>query len=766
MAAGAISAPLIVPITDLLTHKPKNHIHTRTPVSIQSDSAGVLIFFTLDGSKPVAGQRGSEGSSRKYTGPILLPAGRVSIRAVAVTRDGRQSSVVTKVFSVDQVGPEAKEDSLQSRSQHQCAGASCSDDHAAGSAQTCADSEPRLTGSGPPPPLSGPRFLDRRLGSKGSEVAAAAAGTGPPRRSRSADSHELKQLSSTQVSRVQRDTHFLWCPRCLCIRPSDPFARFCPQCGAVIPPVPALTLPPAERGQLPCPSCHSLVPINTRTCLICEASIDGHQQLQAGLTLQVSYRTQSVSYLWFTLRGSGSGSGSGPCGVRFLWTVEPSPGLQLCNLRGPPVCAGWSGGRRRPLWSDSRWQDVVLLQVQTLNRGDARFCNWCGSKPGHALDWVTCWQCGASGHPYAPHCTACGVFLQAQAPPPTSNKITQPEEGATHSPAPWKAPPPPSSAPRLRVAPPSVDQATQTVGLYYPSATELQKRDQQRALQLIQELATRDRRPLLTAISPGRGYWRKQLDHVCAHLRSYTQNHSSFRTLLAEPRLGQMISGAVQEDQDEVTLTLSFTLATLKHQQVDPHGDLDGPAGGSVLVGQVQTLSSVTERSADRTGLRSARRKLQANPKPRPSATDSQLLKELGPDGGRIRTIQQLLDQGADPSCCGIDGRHALAVAVVNGHHSVLPVLVRQGAAVDQQSGPMKNTALHEAAALGPDGLQSAKLLLRCQASVRWRNAAGQTAYDVAVNSGCSDMVSLLAAQTGLGLLGELGLSQLNLDVF
>lgn len=95
-----------------------------------------------------------------------------------------------------------------------------------------------------------------------------------------------------------------------------------------------------------------------------------------------------------------------------------------------------------------------------------------------------------------------------------------------------------------------------------------------------------------------------------------------------------------------------------------------------------------------------------------------QLLKELSPGQGQVSVIQQLLDQvclcsqsaassgspdtvstdwsvcvfifhqGADPSCCSSDGRHALAVAVLNGHHDVLPVLVQRGAAVDQQSGP------------------------------------------------------------------------------
>lgn len=49
---------------------------------------------------------------------------------------------------------------------------------------------------------------------------------------------------------------------------------------------------------------------------------------------------------------------------------------------------------------------------------------------------------------------------------------------------------------------------------------------------------------------------------------------------------------------------------------------------------------------------------------------------------------------------------------------------------------------------------------------MRRRNAEGQTAYDVAVRSGCNNMVSLLAAQTGLDLLGKLGKPKLNLDVF
>ncbi|XP_054881653.1 double zinc ribbon and ankyrin repeat-containing protein 1-like isoform X4 [Poeciliopsis prolifica] len=561
MAAGAISAPLIIPIRDHVTRKRKTRIDTSTPVCIQSDSAGVLIFFTLDGSKPVALLRGSEVGSRKYTGPVFLPAGQVSVRAVAVARDGRRSSVVTKVFSVGQVEPDQ---------QVQSDGGCDSDEppvsnptpagtpgHSKWREVTCSPaSEPGRTGSSPP--ISLPSRRSRGVGIPDPD----AAWTSSSRRSRSADSHYGTQPSSEPQTQRPRVTTAPWCPRCLCLCPSDPFARFCPQCGAVIPPVPARKPPPAGRGQLlPCPFCRCLVPKNSRTCWTCEASIEGSQ---AGFSLQVD-----------------PGGGAGPSG-------------------GPADGSMWSCSRCR-----------------RLNRHDARFCDCCGSKAGHAPLWVTCWRCGASSRPDAPHCAACGVFLLALSPPTPCSDITLPEEDAAHSKAPpprdsaWKAPPPQSAASRRGVAPPPVDRSTQTVGLYYPSATALQQRDQQRALR---REAARSRPPL-SSISPGRGYWRNQLDHVCAHLRSYTQNRASFRTLLAEPRLGRMVSALVQQNQDEVVLMLSFSLAANQNQQqFGPDGDHDGLAGSSMVPGRVQTLSSVTQCASDRAG--SPGRKRDADPEP------------------------------------------------------------------------------------------------------------------------------------------------------
>ncbi|KAM9314756.1 double zinc ribbon and ankyrin repeat-containing protein 1 [Pholidichthys leucotaenia] len=704
MAAGAVSAPFIFPMMHQQTHRNKNHIDTHTPVFVHSDSPGVFVFFSLDGSKPTA------AGGRKYSGPIRLPAGRVTVRAVAVSRDGRQSSTVTKVFSVDPVDTRM-EDIVQQ-------GTSSPAESSNGSVRT-EGVEPRMVGNCPL--QSGPRFLNSRLGSR-----TAAVNGDSSRRSEQISG----ELSHTLASRVQRETDYLRCARCLSPWPSDPFARFCSQCGATVSPLAnqrRRRLPPAERGQTRlCVFCGAVLPINTHTCLICEEPVEPQLMPQATLMLQ--------DHVLCVCCGSGNPPETSTC-----LTCE-SHLNQVGGARStiPPVSA--ADGQTFPCWRCKR-----------LNCCDARFCDWCGSKvtsqPSRTITSLMCQQCGASGPPYALYCTVCGVHLEAPPMTPHSD-ITQHEEGVTST----QVMPSSHMEPRVTVAPPTVDRSTQTTGLYYPSATKLQRNEQQRALQLTKQWETRDHHPPLTAISPGRGYWRKQLDHVCAHLRSYTQNNAAFRVLLGEPRLGRVVSAVLQEDQYEVSLTISFMAACHDPRQVDSNEDVIGSAV------QTETLSRVTEGLAGgiRSGLSSALKT------PKPAVRDSQLLEELGPGRGRVSAIQELLDQGADPSCCDGDGRHALAVAVVNGHHDIIPVLVQRGADVDQQSGQMKNTALHEAATLGLGGLRSAEVLLSCKASIRRRNVIGQTPYDVAVKSGCDRM----AAQTRLDLMGKLGRTKTNLDVF
>uniref|UniRef100_A0A4W4HT45 DZANK-type domain-containing protein n=1 Tax=Electrophorus electricus TaxID=8005 RepID=A0A4W4HT45_ELEEL len=369
-----------------------------------------------------------------------------------------------------------------------------------------------------------------------------------------------------------------------------------------------------------CVQCKSMVPVNTSSCVVCEAPLEPQLQPQASLRLRDKVICPSC--------GTGN-----PAHISYCVTCE-----------------------------------TKLSQTDRVRAYS-----------------VTCSQCGASSHPYANYCGNCGVFLEG---PPRRNAQLGPQEGTLE----------PEQVTM------HVDAQTQTVGLFYPSGTELQRKIQKRELELSKQEKMSDRKPLLTAISPGRGFWRKQLDHICAHLRSYAQNNSEFRALVGEPRMGR-----VRTEHRPLWNTAHTLHATACHSRTH-------------VMPYIATDAFLQE------------------------SKDSLLLKEVGPEGlGRIAVVQQLLDEGANPSCLGSDTRPVLVAAVLNGHHDVIPVLVQKGADVDQASGPLNNTALHEAAALGREALQ-------CNTSLRKLNDEGQTPYDIAESTGCSALLSLMMSHRGQGL--------------
>lgn len=97
-----------------------------------------------------------------------------------------------------------------------------------------------------------------------------------------------KSLTSTEIMRIQRDTDFLKCAHCLAPRPSDPFARFCQECGFPVPPIFGCRLPPPEGAQMGlCAECGNMVPMNTPICVVCEAPLTLQLLPQASLRLKV-----------------------------------------------------------------------------------------------------------------------------------------------------------------------------------------------------------------------------------------------------------------------------------------------------------------------------------------------------------------------------------------------------------------------------------------------------------------------------------------------
>uniref|UniRef100_A0A8C4YC01 Double zinc ribbon and ankyrin repeat-containing protein 1 n=1 Tax=Gopherus evgoodei TaxID=1825980 RepID=A0A8C4YC01_9SAUR len=688
MTAGSVSVPQIIPLRLPLPGKAKHEIDTNTHVEIKSDTPDVTVYYTLDGSKPELFRRPGYGERNtfKYKGPITLPDGKITVKALAVTKDCRESAIVTKVFLVEYEPPNilfAAEDNDENFLKDLSNQASYSNgkslfDHNILYYITERHHPGMLTSLGSLIPCIG--FHCRRLQDLAAQI----------------------ENTLNQFAIISR------CAHCLAPRPSDPFARFCQECGSPILPVPGGRLPPPEGAQMGlCVECRTTVPMNTPTCIVCEAPIAPQLQPQASICLKGKV----------ICRVCGTGN---PIHIKHCVT---------CESRLPEIQTPALSGDAPPPLSSHLGRTISCSKCGRDNHCDARFCDWCGAKPGPPPSYFTCFKCGASNHPYARFCGSCGVYIEPPSRLGSQNSMLLSDKGLQTRAA-WE--PLVVSLPKSKLdTTERKDKGTQTIGLFYPSSTLLEKKELELVSQKEKQEKMSDRKPLLTAISPGRGYWRKQLDHVCAHLRSYAQNNPEFRALIGEPRMGKIISATVHEDGYEVSLRLNYILAINK-----------GILTGQPMKFDNHYLSTVTEGRDGR---------YDSQPEAR------QLLKEVGPEGeGQISLVEQLLDEGADPNCTNSEDRPALTVAVLNRHDEVVPLLVQKGADIDQQSGPHNNTALHEATLIGLEGKKCIKVLLGCNANIKKKNEKGLSAYDLALKTGNEEIISLFASKLGQGMLDKL----------
>ncbi|XP_053253291.1 double zinc ribbon and ankyrin repeat-containing protein 1 isoform X2 [Podarcis raffonei] len=368
--------------------------------------------------------------------------------------------------------------------------------------------------------------------------------------------------------------------------------------------------------------------------------------------------------------------------------------------------------------------------------------------------------CGAGNPICITQCVVCGIqFPEAQ----MSNSLQTRQQSVISL---------PPSIPNLLE---KKEQGTQTIGLYYPSIKFLEKKESELLSQKEKSNETNYHKPLLTAISPGRGYWRKQLDHVCAHLRSYTQNNLEFRTLIGEPQMGKLISATVHKDSYQVSLQINYALAINKDILTNKplafgYHELSPSKAGRAGLYESQaglTFSILAREESQRVPSPSEKVKRMMKTgtcleKEEKLTTESrQLLKEVGPKGqGRPFVVEQLIDEGADPNCTNSEDQAALTLAVLNRHHGVIPILVQKGANVDHQSRPLNNTALHEAVLLGLEGWECVDALLGCNADIKKKNSRGLSACDLALKSGIDKIVSLFAGKLGKRMLDKTSTTQ------
>nr|XP_038962540.1 double zinc ribbon and ankyrin repeat-containing protein 1 isoform X2 [Rattus norvegicus] len=734
MTAGSVCAPQIIPLRVPQPGKANHEIDTNTLLEMKSDTPDVNIYYTLDGSKPDFLKKVGSGENNtfKYIKPIALPDGKIQVKAVAVSKDCRQSGIVTKVFQVDYEPPKMVssedhgEDALKGFSKQELKNGFVgpklrkkyknAENKSTWNVNLRRLADLKVGERADPKTLKDLRFSESPL-----EIPAYHEGASarlPTHQAQSPGFAHItgqKSLTSTEVMRIQRETDFLKCAHCLASRPSDPFARFCQECGAPVPPIFGYRLPPPEGAQMGlCAECGSMVPMNTPICVVCEAPLAPQLRPQASL-----YLKERV-----ICRTCGTGN---PAHLRYCVTCEGTlPPTQEVGGLHQWLC----NGDEVPRLPTRNGETISCSRCGCQNLWEASFCDWCGAMLGISASHSVCPKCGASNHLTARFCGSCGIYVKSITRFRMNNSLAIVAGGPRPFPEPrsaWQSLNVPLPTPATGS---KKDMGTQTSGLFYPSGKLLAKKELEAASHRQRQEKMSDHRPVLTAVSPGRGYWRKQLDHISAHLRSYAQNNPEFRALIAEPRMGKLISATVHEDGYEVSIRLNYIQVSNKNLYLNKSMNLSD-----------HFLSSVTEGG---NGLYGSRSSLVSAYSQSISDTPESIKKMKNPKAKSFLANPEPLT-GADPNCCDSQGRPAVIVAVVNKHFEAIPVLAQRGADIDQQWGPFGNTALHEATLLGLEGRESVATLLGCNANTQKKNTRGQTAYDIALEMG-DDLTSALFA--------------------
>ncbi|NXK68625.1 DZAN1 protein, partial [Sylvietta virens] len=692
MTAGSVSVPQIIPLRIPPPRKAQREIDTNTLIEIKSDTPGTSIYYTLDGSKPEFIRKPGYGACNtlEYKGPIILPVGKIMVKALAVTKDYRESSVVTKVFVVEYQQPnilfpveDDKKNFLKDMTTQNKEGGTFTTKPKKNRLNVeikpaWDETHQDLQGTVKPSHRSpqGPQLLASPLGA--TEYREESASAQPMESLQFASSSSVtsqKSLASTQVSRIQSEIDFLKCAHCSVSRLSEPLAHFCQKCGSPIPPVPVEHFPLPEGTQMaPCLECRHLVPMNTPTCVICESPIAPQLQPQNNICIKGKVICQVC--------GTGN-----PLHHKHCATCESKlPEVQMVRLQ-----SHW--GQRRMTAQCSKCSGV--------NQSDARFCAWCGAKahapaPGPPPSYFTCSKCDTNNQPYARFCVSCGVYMEPPSrqsstgsPMDRGDSLGSSQAKRLQAQVAWQTCPVSSLKSKAELTE-KEDKGTQTIGLFYPSSKLLEKKELELISQKEKTAKMSDHKPLLTAVSPGKGYWRKQLDHVCAHVRSYAQNNLEFRTLIGEPQMGKINYATISEDDYEVTITLNFAAINkvIHPSRAVKFSNDYLSAGTEVTDGQDGSQTNFgrddhnlfysrgkTKRTKSRT-LMGQEYKL--------SPESRQLLDELGQTGkGRITFIEQLLSDVTDPNSLSEEEHPALTVAVLNKHIGAISPLVQKGADID-----------------------------------------------------------------------------------
>ena len=196
---------------------------------------------------------------------------------------------------------------------------------------------------------------------------------------------------------------------------------------------------------------------------------------------------------------------------------------------------------------------VWCLACGSENYSDAKFCSWCGIKRVPRASTAICTKCQAKNSSDAKFCAACGCVMeramhlleQQQGQLMSSNSMSSVHHAVSienqritcvnrmNSLQAWLPQSPVLVGHHSVALFKQPEAATQTYGIYYPSAKDIELViDQKKKLLEYRDVV--EHQPRLSSASPGKGYWKKQIDHLYTNLQDYAKKRPEFQTVIGK----------------------------------------------------------------------------------------------------------------------------------------------------------------------------------------------------------------------------------------
>ncbi|VUZ50464.1 unnamed protein product [Hymenolepis diminuta] len=681
MSAGSVKAPLIIPLRPPSKSYSSNAVDSATQIEISTNTPRAQIYFTVDGSRPDPkswkSRKPQLGPTYHYRSSFTLQSGSRTIKAMALLPDtGQESNVVAKTFDVIEAPKVNMNGEVDSQINP--------DDYLFVEKQKREMKKVQVSAKDSlmvrRKPFASGKKLTLSLGNE-NENHKPPTEENPLLSKSKIVTQELSKLNKKTRSSGKRNEMTLQlrtdgifnCPTCLAPRPEDPESAFCTSCGRSLPPPLSRSV---DADPEFCSICGSKIPVDSTKCLVCESPV----------AESPDNTNRRICPICGCLN---------PARVRYCLTCEsdlpqtPTTFVNISSLLDSST----------PLPTEnSKHSSVADCRICSReNALSARFCEWCGIQdPGEELTKrrnCICPSCFWQLPKDSKFCPQCGFELVAI------------EERNCFG-------------DQLKVAPAKFFRkttSTQTVG---PSPYSPPSRNK------LTE-SSKARLPMIAPISPGKGLWRMQIEHLVAHIKAYARTNSEFQKAISEPRMGKLISAEVIGNRpEEVSILLVFHQHNSSIQPPTRNGN-DGAGDELEVFVEAPRFArsnySSQPQSSDYNNIplrnlfsastpveqknRTFRRKIVALRSPslaskltkkpsqdhpnRPSEVDSVLMRELRP-GHKVDmyTVERLLMNGANPSC-------------VDHYGEAIPILVKSDADANAISVRDGNTPLHEAVLLG-----------------------------------------------------------------